>query len=374
MRDEILKFNEDILQLVYASAHYGINKLGKYNIDKQLSFLAMADVHADVERYEDALLYLNEIGSLDFGISLGDAQRYAYSDNDGSWFTGPILNSEKPFYPVMGNHDGGNVLPSVSCGTREQIFDKFIRPIREKIGLPYDLDKTYYSVNFDEYKVTMIVLDNYIQPEDRDENGEFVYKRGIETISPDQLDWLIETLNEIPEGYHVMIARHGFPEPNVVKESTWSLPGMDAIAANRLGYGSQDIITHVVDAWINGKALNKEIHPSDEFNGLPVLNINADFSKRGEGVFIGYFTGHVHRDLIAVSKTYPNQNIFSFASAACDNYISGYGDLPRVRGTKLQDCLTVCSIDTEKRLLKLVRVGSNITVDLTERKYLVVKY
>ena len=373
MRDEIMRFNEDVLPLVYASAHFGIHCQGKKNCGKHLSFLAMADIHASIERYEDAIYYLNEIGSFDFGINLGDAQSNSYSDNDGTWFVGPILNSDKPFYPVMGNHDGGNTFPAARCGTREQVFDKFVRPIREKIGLP-NLDKTYYSVNFDEYKITLIVLDNYIQPETKDENGEFIFHRGLETISPDQLSWFIKTLNEIPEGYHMMIARHGFPEANFVKESSWSQPGEDVIWSEHLGYGSQDIITDVVDAWINGKSVNKEVHPTDEFKGLPILKINADFSKRGEGVFIGYFTGHVHKDLIAASKTYPNQNVFAFASASSDNYQNGNSDLPRVKWTKSQDCLTACSIDTEKRLIKLVRIGSNITVDLTERKSLVVKY
>lgn len=373
MRDEIIRFNEDVLPLVYASAHFGIHDRGVENCNKQLSFLAMADIHASKERYEDAISYLNAIPSLDFGINLGDAQGSAYTDNDGTWFTDPILKSNKPFYPVMGNHEGGNTLPAEKCGTREQVFDKFLRPIRDKIGLS-SLEKTYYSVNFDEYKVTLIVLDNYIQPEDKDENGEFVYNRGIETISPDQLDWFIKTLDKIPEGYHMMIARHGFPEINFVKESTWSQPGVDILWVQHLGYGTQDIVTAVVDAWIKGTVINKKIYPSEKFKGLPVLNINADFSKRGKGIFIGYFTGHVHKDLIGASKTYPNQNIFAFASAGFDMWLNASSDLPRVEWTKQRDCLTVCSIDTEKRLIKLVRIGSNITIDLTERKYLVLKY
>ena len=44
------------------------------------------------------------------------------------------------------------------------------------------------------------------------------------------------------------------------------------------------------------------------------------------------------------------------------------------KGTRAEDALTVVGVDTYNRRLKLVRIGSNITMDMTERKYHVVEY
>jgi hypothetical protein len=43
-------------------------------------------------------------------------------------------------------------------------------------------------------------------------------------------------------------------------------------------------------------------------------------------------------------------------------------------GTKAEDLLTAVSIHPERREIRLVRIGSNFTVDMAERTYHVVKY
>lgn len=372
LNKDIIKLNEDILPAVYASSNYGVHGCGKKNYRKQLSFLVAADVHGDTERMKDAVCYMNRIDSLDFGIHLGDMQPGNFVENDGSWYVNTILAAEKPFYTVIGNHDGGNSKIRSISATSEQVFEKFIRPLKEQMSIP-NLDKTYYSVNFDTYKVSLVVLDDYNQPEDRDENGDFLFSRGSAVISEEQLNWFIQTLREIPEDYHLLIARHAFPEESIVTECPWSQPGQ-VMATINPGYGHQDMITAVIDAWMNGQMLKKQIKPAADYPNLPILNIDIDYSTRGKGNFVGYFTGHMHCDVIGISKTFPKQNVFSFASACSDEWQNAGSDLPRTEGTRQQDCLTVCSVDTENRLVKFIRVGSNITVNLTERKYLVVKY
>ena len=47
---------------------------------------------------------------------------------------------------------------------------------------------------------------------------------------------------------------------------------------------------------------------------------------------------------------------------------------PRAEGTKAEDLLTVCSIDIEKQEIRLVRVGSPITMEMTERTDTVLRY
>ena len=60
-----------------------------------------------------------------------------------------------------------------------------------------------------------------------------------------------------------------------------------------------------------------------------------------------------------------------FSSKASQNFGA---DLPRAMGTKAEDLLTAVSIHPERREIRLVRIGSNFTVDMNERTYHVVKY
>ena len=57
-----------------------------------------------------------------------------------------------------------------------------------------------------------------------------------------------------------------------------------------------------------------------------------------------------------------------------DNWQNYCSDLPRAKGTKAEDCLTVLSLDTENRRINLVRIGSNVTVNLDERTYTALPY
>ncbi len=374
MRDEIIKFNEDVLPAVYASSNYGIHGNGKENFKKMLSFLSLADIHGDKERLDDALFYLNSVKSLDFGIHLGDIQGGDFAENDGIWYTNLVLSSQKKLYPVMGNHDGGNSTLASLSATRDDVFNKFVSPTKEHLGLP-DLNKTYYTVNFDRYKVSLVVLDNYIQPDNRDENGDFLYHRGTQTLLPEQLSWFCDALMNVPKDYHLVIASHEYPEPYIIKNGSWTQEGVEIIGNyEHLAYGCKSIMSSIVDAWINGIAFKAEFEPKEDFSALPTLSVDVDYSKRGTGTFVGYFIGHKHCDIIGSSKDFPYQNIFSFASASSDFWQNYSSDLPRAHHSKAQDCLTVVSIDTENRLVKLVRVGSNITVNLTERKYYIASY
>jgi hypothetical protein len=107
---------------------------------------------------------------------------------------------------------------------------------------------------------------------------------------------------------------------------------------------------------------------------LPTLTADCDFTARGAGVFAGYLVGHYHRDIQGKCKKYPYQNIIAFPATANDGWQNYCSDLPREKGTRAEDALTVVGVDTYNRRLKLVRIGSNITMDMTERKYHVVEY
>ncbi len=368
---KILKNNKDVLDYVYASCKYGVNGAYKLHFKKGLSFLAMADIHGCYERLRSAIYYLNKIESLDFGIQLGDLQPSGFSDNDGVWFTKEVNKSKKPFYSVVGNHDGGNTYKKGFKGSTQQVFDKFFAPTKKTMQLP-NLDKTYYSVDFDEYKVTLLVLNNYLQPDDKDENGEFIYKRGADCYNQEQIDFVIKTLSQMKEDYHLLIASHSYFEDSEIVDTNFTQEGSTFNVYVTKGYEDNNVIATIVDAWVNGKKLDYKVNPLKEYSHYSSINVKADFTNK-KGAFIGYFTGHVHQDIVGRNKKFPNQNVFAFASAG-DVYQCCNADLPRIQGTKSADLLTVCSIDTENRRVNFVRVGSNVTTTMVERKCISIKY
>ncbi len=368
---KILKHNKDVLDYVYASCNYGVSGYYKVHYKKCASFLVMADIHGCYERLKSAIYYLNKIDSLDFAVQLGDVQPSGFSDNDGVWFSRLVNKSKKPFYNVVGNHDGGHTQKTGYSGTKQQVFDKYFAPTKKAMQLPL-LDKTYYSVNFDKYKITLLVLDNYLQPEDKDENGKFIFKRGSDCYNQEQIDFIIKTLSEIPNDYHLLIASHSYFEDSITIDTNFTQKDAIFNVYVTKAYEDNNVIATIVDAWINGKKLDFTVKPLEKYSNYKSINVKADFTG-SQGVFVGYFTGHVHKDIVGKNAKFQNQNVFCFASAG-DVYHSSNTDLPRIQGTKSADLLTVCSVDTENRLVKFVRVGSNVTTTMVERKYISIEY
>ncbi|MBQ9782610.1 MAG: hypothetical protein IJW26_05485, partial [Clostridia bacterium] len=234
------------------------------------------------------------------------------------------------------------------------------------------LDKTYYSVNFDEYKITLLVLDNYLQPDDKDENGKFIFKRGSDCYNQEQIDFIIKTLSEMPNDYNLIIASHSYFEDSETIDTAFTQKDAIFNVYVTKAYEDNNVIATIVDAWKNGKKLDFNVKPLKEYANYKEISVKADFTGK-KGAFVGYFTGHVHKDIVGRNAKFKDQNVFSFASAG-DVYHSANADLPRIQGTKSADVLTVCSVDTENRLVKFVRVGSNVTTTMVERKCIAIKY
>lgn len=364
--------NKDVEHIVNAAANLGYYAYG-IKQPKRFAMLVMADIHRCPKQLHNAVEYLNEMEALDAGICLGDMQGGNYAENDGTWYSLALEWAEKPFYTVVGNHDGGNSKKREISATKGEVYNKFIRRTRHKMNMP-ELDKTYYSTNFDEYKLTLIVLDDYMAPDVLDENGNFRIHRGAECMNQEELDWLVDTLNNVPEGYHVMIARHAYPDAARRTDCSFTQPARELSAPMPTTYGKCGAVPDIVNAWIHGSSISKEYAPIDNTDILPTLSVHADFSKRGKGDFVAYLVGHFHCSYVGRSDTYPEQNIIVFPTAANDDWQNAGCDLPRERGTKAEDLLTVFAVDRDERVVHLVRVGSNFTKHLVDRTYYSIEY
>lgn len=365
---DIFTRNMDVEHIVNAAANIGHYACGR-QVDKRFALLISTDIHISYPQMRNIIEYLNGMDALDAGICLGDLQGGDYAESDGTWYTKIVKQAEKPFFTVIGNHDGGNSAAAAISGTKEQVFNKFIAPVKEKIGIA-ELDKTYYAINFDEYKITLIVLDNFDVPDKRNAAGDFAISRGVEHIGQQQADWLVNTLSNIPEGYHLIVARHSYPNEAIAIPCTWTTENRNLTigAVN----GNTEMIPDIIDAWINGKSLKREYRTV--ISDLTPVGVEADFEHRGKGAFVGYIIGHEHIDWQGKSKKYPDQKIYCFASSASDGWQNYCSDLPRLKGTKAEDCFTVFVVDRARRQVILVRVGSNITNTMVNRTFLTLPY
>lgn len=366
----IAERNRDVEHIVNAAAKYGYYGLGK-RLPKRFAMLITTDIHRCGKQLKRATEYLDEMDALDVGICLGDMQGCDFAENDGTWYTDVVCSARKPFYTVIGNHDGGNSCDASICGNKHQVFEKFILPTRNQMQMP-DLDRTYYAVRFDEYKICLIVLDNYDLPDELDEKGDFVFHRSVVMTGQEQADWLQKTLYELPEEYHVIIAQHCIDEACQPIECNWTQEGYEQSGGGK-GCVTPNLVTDIVDAWIYGKQIQGE-YSSQEFPMASPVKVDVDYSRRGKGYFIGYLIGHTHVDWLGVCEKYPEQHIINVVSSANDLWQNVFNDLPRLEGTKAEDCLTVLAVDTENNTVYLVRVGSNVTYELKERTFYSFKY
>ncbi len=364
----IVRRNSDIIPVVSAASRYAHNANGNWNVSKQLTMLVTTDMHNDKTRYESALLFQDALKEIDFGISLGDMMGSHFSDNDGTWFTAPALSSAKKVYPVIGNHDAGESDLVSKAATKQQQFDKFFAPLIDKLEMP-NLTKTYYSVDTG-YGVTLIVLDAFDMPDTLLNENTFSVTRGVSCFSQEQIDWFITTLAAIPADSHVLIATHFLVDPVDLVDGVWTQDN----AADEAGVDGvhSGLIADIVDAWMRGAAFAKTYTVTNTY--IPNITVNADFTKRGTGVFAGYVHGHTHVDYIAKVAAHPEQNVYSFASSANDAYQNSKSDLPREIGAKTEDCITTLTVDTISRTVKLVRIGSRLTFDMVQRDMISIDY
>lgn len=369
---DIIIRNRDVEHIMHASCQYGFHRFGRVNPEKLFSMLVTTDIHQCTTQLESAIAYLNYHDSFDCGICLGDMQARNYIETDGTWYTNVVNRSEKEFYTLLGNHDLGNSADIKISATPKMAFDKFMRPVAEKIGIE-GLETPYYAKVFDRYKIVLIALNNYDTPDTLNENGDFAINRCREMYSQKQTDWLISTLASVPEGYHVLIAMHGFPYETEAIDCPWTQEAYHHEYGNN-PYGDNNMLTDIVDAWINGKAFAKDYAPIRNVDIAPTISVDCDFTKRGKGDFVCYLIGHQHRDIMSVVSKYKNQKIVCLAATGNDNWQNYCSDLARERGTKAEDAITAFSVHTEKRQVRLVRIGSNFTMNMTERTYYVLEY
>ncbi len=230
---------------------------------------------------------------------------------------------------VVGNHDMLNTAEGWDWSMRasnEALYDMIFRPFCANWGVQMAENTTYWYKDYEEYKFRLIGIDCTLA-----DDGE-------------QLAWLEEVLlGALAAEYSVVIATH-FPPSR--RETV------------RCGFSS-DVREY------NGEGPITTMVPE-------VQETVSRFMKKG-GEFVCYLAGHTHTDYLWYSKDYPDQLCVTVDSAnvAQANF---WSDTYRVEGTKSEELFNLFSFDTERKLVKLVRIGANVNTTLQSKRMIAINY
>lgn len=342
--------------LMFNNAYYRVGDL----LHTHPVIVHATDVHGDYYRIRNVYEYAKSIKA-DAILVTGDI--CAYQPSDGQRFL-ETLNDEFsiPTVVCVGNHDTSYLT------TDEQIYNQVVKHFAEKYGITGG--KSYYYQDMPGIGMRFISLNIY----DGGHPGTQEYCNIFRT----QMEWFISTLQSTPENYGVMVLMHS-PETDIVASSQADTSFIqERIIYNHLHDGMtgtplKDIISAFVNRG-NATITYKNYSESDP------ISINVNFANVANGVeFIAFVSGHQHADRCGYNDGTEqphlnNVNTIAAYGQPAYPYFSNLSDLPRGTDGVTQDCFNVYVIDKSNKNIKVIKIGSTLKTDFTERSHTVIPY
>ena len=326
--------------------------------DNLVTIAHISDVHNDPTAYGRFIDLLNDnVGVIDVGLVTGDLV-----DGPGTdCFTEMVAEEENlvegtKMLKVVGNHD------RISAPLAD-LFDYM------NMEISTDGTDLYYVHDFTAQKIRLIVLNQY------EATSGTTGRTGY--YSQTQLDWFVSKLAEaITNNYQVAVAFHAHMEAGLPTRNDKGFCQHDYNGQIESASGDHPI-QDIIDAFQRGATINKSYTYTEQ---EVTVTVNTTFSAKG--VFIAYFCGHEHSDMIGYSKVYPNQLVCMVQGAVVDStkrneataHWQGMYDTPRVSGTSTVDSINVYAIDRIARLVKVAKIGSTLTDKFVPRSFAVFGY
>lgn len=239
----------------------------------------------------------------------------------------------------IGNHEDGTVWNYQEPITKEELLSE------------YDYDNNNFGEtrsgfaaykDYDESKIRIIHIAGYDNPELYDSKGDLKYPRGSHSVfTQEQLDFVIESLNGVPDGYTVIMFNHG------------PLLGFFGNTPYSTAYNvNHDLLNGILSAFVNNGLYSGEGSNED----YPA-SVNCDFSNK-TAYFAGIITGHEHRDK-GVQTVNGVKSVMRTCFLAADRGGDGVGTSTTDAdfGTKQQYAFDVIEIDTANKKVEFKRFG-----------------
>ena len=286
---------------------------------KKITLLHFSDIHGDEKNFKRIVQYVEENKSmLTDVICTGDIVNYQFSDGI-DWWKNNI--GDNKILMAIGNHD-----PLVTQGTWDwfgknaaECYDRYFSPFIAKWGVNYTQDLCYYCKDYSDVSIRLIVLDGMRWNNIKED-----------TV---QEEWFKQQLNDAKEkNLHVVVASHFPPDTSVGNKN------------NNINF----------DCWYSTQQWEKESYGLLSPKVADAIN---DFQTSG-GKFICYIGGHTHGDLFRPLKRYPNQLMVIVANASCYEHVNNADCwYSRHESDNSQELFNLLNIDTENKILSIVRVG-----------------
>lgn len=313
-------------------------------------FMITTDVHGDFGAYMRALDFADEHKEVQCSLMLGDFTTYELPTQNEA--DGYFMSHVKPVLRLVGNHE-----IDAEGATLEAIKERFFSTdMIEHNGDIHPNNAMYWHKDIiletdGIHKLRLI--------------GLYQYEGGTIDVnySGSQLQWLCEKLEEIDSNTHVVILSHypfGPYNYNDIFNEYFSTSREEFTHDSYKIQGGGGVIEPIVDAWMYGRSV------SVDNNGVV---FSHSFETNHENQFVCYITGHEHEDAIFKCPKYPKQINVSLITTSGDSRNQVYGDLPRRENDKTRDAVTLFSYDWFNRRINLIRLGSDVTKQMRERKY-----
>ena len=244
-----------------------------------------------------------------------------------------------------------------------QKFNQLFSKLYNEYGYQNSENKGYYYKDDAAHKLRVITLDQY------EREGGSTAEFWEMHMNQSQVDFLINTLNSTPEGYSVVLAYHS-PESKRDK----------IINDNKTFYQADDgggsdiptVISDIIDAFIGRETIDKSYATYG-------VTAKADFSG-AKATFVAHMTGHWHLDTVAYLPTAHTQLMLNISCMTASkgvlmgNALAENVDLIRSRDGYTEDCFNTYIIDTDKKEVRIIRIGADTLIAGGERKYMTASY
>lgn len=207
------------------------------------------------------------------------------------------------FCRAIGNHDGYYLTidgEKYHCSWEEK-YSTFLAPISVSQNKTFGGDGTYYYVDDKASKTRFIVLNSVWFDFATNEDGTANNKDNL-GFGEEQLCWLCDVLASTDEDYQVVFLAHSPVSNN-----------------GHSNLRDAHIVQGIVNSFITGGAYNGEYTGSVN----PKNNVSVNVSFTGGGNVVGWFSGHVHQDMINQSDAQTgNELLFKAVTITSDANIS----------------------------------------------------
>lgn len=380
---DIISLNADKDSIISSSSAFmGSQSVsGQKTKHKYLTLLHGSDYHADeynfIRTMDFAAHYSKDIDAV---IISGDIVLNTFAeDSYEKLYANHYQEAGCSVLPVIGNHELGYGEDNAKYiynynGMTNSVDDcaaRFITPYMTYNGCIQGDNGGYYYKDFSQYKVRIITICEYEMPRILEEGTESISKYAFwyRYISQTQVDWFVTTLNSVQEDWSVIVVMHQ-PIDTIIKfDNPFSSPYMYG------GLSAQGkIIQDIIDAYIDKTSINNVYTNTKGYNTaeVPDVTVNADFSN-AKGTFICYLCGHTHFDMIGQSSLATNKQVCVVMNTSSTTK-AYYDDLYRCMHKQSQDCLNILVFDTDKKQIRIIRIGANTTLDMKERKMTCISY